>query len=437
MSGADLLEDGFPHGTVDGFLAGCRGGSCPVEHGMTCRRAKQLAAGDYRYARLAAQGLTPAEIAAELGEGSHEHPAPAPRRPVVQGEDDEDDQVDDLNEPIEGEDPIMTTIEETAAPTPATIIKSRKPEPQPAPDWPDEASESSATSSQADAEPEVTSGEIDLTPATIRAWARENRVPVNVKGSVRKSVVEAYMVAHGHIIIEAPGEQPDATDTWPGNNGDRLDHDPTHGRVDKDIQEGVDALQPSTLGQRVAIEQTLQERRDAESAELAALNAEADGEPDLPAGEDVILSVDEYGARLRDIRHHQVEKGYTPEHDDAHGLRHLLNWAIDYARRGRTDDSSAMMLAALESLDRGAGVPVVVHGPLADMETRAELFNEGWDEARKQSFEVTIESLAESLEFALRQWAAAVDRARAAETRADAAERDLVDARRPWWRRAS
>lgn len=38
--------------------------------------------------------------------------------------------------------------------------------------------------------------------------------------------------------------------------------DPTHGRIDRDIQEQVDAMHPRSLGSRVAMENTLQERRD-------------------------------------------------------------------------------------------------------------------------------------------------------------------------------
>ena len=41
--------------------------------------------------------------------------------------------------------------------------------------------------------------------------------------------------------------------------------DPTHGRIDKDIQDQVDEMDPESLGQRVAIENTLQDRRDAET----------------------------------------------------------------------------------------------------------------------------------------------------------------------------
>lgn len=39
--------------------------------------------------------------------------------------------------------------------------------------------------------------------------------------------------------------------------------DPTYGRIDPDIQEMVDEMNPPTLGSRVAMENTLQARRDA------------------------------------------------------------------------------------------------------------------------------------------------------------------------------
>lgn len=42
-------------------------------------------------------------------------------------------------------------------------------------------------------------------------------------------------------------------------------HDPTYGRIDRDIQERVDAMGSTTLGTRVAIENTLQNRRDREA----------------------------------------------------------------------------------------------------------------------------------------------------------------------------
>lgn len=50
--------------------------------------------------------------------------------------------------------------------------------------------------------------------------------------------------------------------TFPGNHGQRVDRDPTHGRIDRDIQERVNEMQPTTLGERVALENDLQGRRD-------------------------------------------------------------------------------------------------------------------------------------------------------------------------------
>lgn len=82
MSSADLLEDGFPHGTRQGFEKGCRGGVCPagVEHGLSCRRANMLAAGDYRYQKLTRAGATPAAIADELGLIPEISAAPTPKK---------------------------------------------------------------------------------------------------------------------------------------------------------------------------------------------------------------------------------------------------------------------------------------------------------------------------------------------------------------------
>jgi hypothetical protein len=68
MSAADRLDDSFPHGTRVGWDRGCKG-RCPAgdEHGLSCRKASTLAAGDYRYQKLFRRGLTPAEIADALG----------------------------------------------------------------------------------------------------------------------------------------------------------------------------------------------------------------------------------------------------------------------------------------------------------------------------------------------------------------------------------
>ena len=68
-------------------------------------------------------------------------------------------------------------------------------------------------------------------------------------------------------------------------------------------------------------------------------------------------SVEEWAARAHSAREKAIAKGYTPEHDAEHGVRHLLNWAIDYARRGRAEGSSGLILSAMALLDAPQGEP--------------------------------------------------------------------------------
>lgn len=62
-------------------------------------------------------------------------------------------------------------------------------------------------------------------------------------------------------------------------------------------------------------------------------------------------SAEEWTARINAARQKAIAKGYTLEHDAKHGVRHLLRWAIDYARRGRAEDSSGMVAAAIDLAD--------------------------------------------------------------------------------------
>lgn len=71
----------------------------------------------------------------------------------------------------------------------------------------------------------------------------------------------------------------------------------------------------------------------------------ADPEPPRPTRES-------WSSTLAEERDRQVAKGYTPQHDDEHGVRHLLNWAIEYARLGKHVEASALVWAAMDSLDR-------------------------------------------------------------------------------------
>lgn len=67
MSGADLLEDGFPHSTPEGYKAGCRGRSCigVVENGISCADAFARYQGDYGFRKKVDAGMSPTEIVAE------------------------------------------------------------------------------------------------------------------------------------------------------------------------------------------------------------------------------------------------------------------------------------------------------------------------------------------------------------------------------------
>jgi hypothetical protein len=51
-------------------------------------------------------------------------------------------------------------------------------------------------------------------------------------------------------------------------------------------------------------------------------------------------------------RHRQIEKGYTPEHDDEHGVQHILQEAYDRLRDGKTAQAGALLLAADAALER-------------------------------------------------------------------------------------
>lgn len=64
MSSADLLEDGFPHGTPAGYQLGCRGSHCGgiEEFGWSCTYAVQQYRGDFQWRRWVEAGKSPAEI---------------------------------------------------------------------------------------------------------------------------------------------------------------------------------------------------------------------------------------------------------------------------------------------------------------------------------------------------------------------------------------
>lgn len=64
-----------------------------------------------------------------------------------------------------------------------------------------------------------------------------------------------------------------------------------------------------------------------------------------------VPTVDEWGAQIRAEQRRAAAKGYTAEHDAEHGIRHLLNRAIDFSRQGKAEASSGLILSALDILD--------------------------------------------------------------------------------------
>ncbi|WP_425837006.1 hypothetical protein [Microbacterium sp. PA5] len=65
----------------------------------------------------------------------------------------------------------------------------------------------------------------------------------------------------------------------------------------------------------------------------------------------VTPSIDEWARRVHAERARQPEKGYDADHDRIHGVKHLVNGAIDYVRRGEGEKGAAMMLAVLELVE--------------------------------------------------------------------------------------
>lgn len=77
------------------------------------------------------------------------------------------------------------------------------------------------------------------------------------------------------------------------------------------------------------------------------------------------LTPEEFHNAIDKERERQIAKGYTAEHDREHGSQHVLNWAIDYARRGEAVESAALMRAYSEV-------------------AKAEAFAEGAEKMREQ-----------------------------------------------------
>ncbi|MCT2085063.1 WXG100 family type VII secretion target [Microbacterium enclense] len=192
MGTTDLFVPGYPHGTVEGFDGGCRGGACPAadEHGLSCKRAKTLSRSDIRYNRLVKAGRTPAEIAAIIDHG----------------------------EPENGAD-VITAATLTSVTLTPTGLGTVELEPEiivadePAPEKPAAVYAGAAVTVPTNPAPVDAAAREELTStaegrAKIREWGRAQGFVLGVKGKLPGGVVAAYLRAHGLTVPEAAPAEP-------------------------------------------------------------------------------------------------------------------------------------------------------------------------------------------------------------------------------------
>lgn len=80
-------------------------------------------------------------------------------------------------------------------------------------------------------------------------------------------------------------------------------HDPTHGRIDRDIQTRVQDMDPVSVGQRVAMENTLQDKRDREriQKEYSATREQLIAESEARVAERSSIPLEHYSMALDEI----------------------------------------------------------------------------------------------------------------------------------------
>lgn len=303
------MTEPLEHGTPEGYDAGCTVDvRCPAFaiHGMSCETARiRYVSGEPRYLRLRALGLTSAQIAHELGftPASSAQRAIAETRPEYQAAVARRVAETQRRAGAPTTTPTPTTPDPTpkepAMPSPADVAKTSKPlTVQPVPEIPDTVTEALAEDTTPDVvEEAIAAPAVPKTPrrkpvtrpaakrptnsaaaapaqSAIRAWARENGVDVNAKGSVRSEVVAAYLEAHSG---QAPAEV-------------------------------AEPLTPAEFDEAMT--------KARERAELEQLNRDADGEPGLPVavGQQLVDEVPEDSYEVLDRLFNAVL--------DALGIRH-------------------------------------------------------------------------------------------------------------------
>lgn len=200
MGTTDLFVPGYPHGTVEGFDGGCRGGACPAadEHGLSCKRAKTLSRSDIRYNRLVKAGRTPAEIAAIIDHGEPEHTAIAVEAATVT---------------VAAEGIILVDRDDTAGTIELEIDAAPSVEPPTPAEKPAALYAGAAVAVSTNPAPVDNAAREELIStaegrAKIREWGRAQGYVLGVKGKLPGGVVAAYLRAHGLTASEPTPAEP-------------------------------------------------------------------------------------------------------------------------------------------------------------------------------------------------------------------------------------
>jgi len=120
---------------------------------------------------------------------------------------------------------------------------------------------------------------------------------------------------------------------------------------DEEVRAQLDGATTRVEALRIALGLAVDVETDADRQALQDLTLEAFQRVDtVPQGAVGVL------LQVRAERTRQIERGYTPEHDDQHGLTHLLDEA--YARMNSSSSRAnlvavaALVVAAIEWIDR-------------------------------------------------------------------------------------
>lgn len=274
MSGADLWEDNYPHGTVEGYNNGCKGGSCPagVEYGLSCKTAKAKSHGDFQYQKLAKTGATVPEIAEALGLIGTAPSAPRSKKPNASKltGNRPTPPTPQPEQPASGAPgEVVPSADEGGRPIPEKYLPA-EPSPQARQLW-DAAAQQISTASEPAANSEVPPtppAPAEPSTAEIRAWARGRGYEIGSKGAIPKRIRDHYADAHRHADVDpaADAETTPATPTAPKEDIAPTDPAPavtaaaamSSDDTTPSISTAVEAIQPHLAD--TAIHQAQQER---------------------------------------------------------------------------------------------------------------------------------------------------------------------------------